>query len=171
MTLKVLGETPLYLETQSEIREYLDAVFSEGDRLKSSTNMTFQVIGDVAAHRMAISTPNNVLSIGINFRSGYGGLLWYCGGILAHSISAEVGHDVAYNAWVSLNSDPPQTDPKVLSDPSCPTFFDRISVVPLSSIRPVVEEYFREGTGFRPAQMQWVKRHYTGELYVEESEE
>ncbi|WP_331718034.1 Imm1 family immunity protein (plasmid) [[Kitasatospora] papulosa] len=171
MTLKVLGETPLYLETQSEVHEYLAAVFAEGDRLKSSTDITFQVIGDAVAHKMAISTPDNALSIGINFRSGYGGLLWHCDGILAHRVSAEVGHDVAYNAWVSLNSDPPQTDPKVLSDPSCPTFFDRISVVPLPSIRPVVEEYFREGTGFRPTQMQWTKGHYTGELYIEESEE
>ncbi|MEU2346346.1 hypothetical protein ABZ745_31755 [Streptomyces sp. NPDC013082] len=53
MTLKVLGETPLYLETQSEVHEYLAAVFAEGDRLKSSTDMTFQVIGDVVVHRMA----------------------------------------------------------------------------------------------------------------------
>lgn len=170
MTLKVLGDTPLYLKTQSEVGEYLDAVFAEGDRLKSSTDVTFQFIGDAVAHTMVTSPPDNVLSLGINFRSGYGGLLWCCEGLLAHRVSAEVGHDVAYNAWVSLNPDPPRTDPKVLSDPSCPTFFDRVSVVPLSRIRPVVEEYFREGTGFRPTRMQWVKGHYTGELYIEESE-
>ncbi|MEV0041280.1 Imm1 family immunity protein [Streptomyces sp. NPDC050804] len=171
MTLKVLGETPLYLETSSEVREYLDTVFAEGYRLgKSHIDLTFQVIWDVEADKIARSAPDNVLSIGIDFSSEYGGLLWYCDGMLSHRVSAEVGHDVANHAWVSLNPTPPHSDPKVLSDPWCPTFFDRISVVPLSSIRPVVEEYFREGTGFRPAQVQWTKGHYTGELYVEEDE-
>lgn len=168
MTLKVLGEVPLYLESQIEVGEYLDAVFAEGYRLGSSADLAFQVIWDVAADKASMSAPDNVLSIGIDFPSGYGGFLWYCDGSLSHRVSAEVGHDVANHAWVSLNSTPPHLDPKVLSDPSCPTFFDRISVVPLSSIRPVVEEYFREGTGFRPTQVQWTKGHYTGELFVEE---
>ncbi|WP_079163269.1 Imm1 family immunity protein [Streptomyces canus] len=170
MTLKVLGETPLYLETQSDVSEYLDAVFAEGHLLKSSKDLAFQVIWDVAADKIYAPTPDNVLSIGIDFSSGYGGLLWYCDGIISHRVSAEVGHDVANHAWVSLNPAPPDSDPKVLSDPGCPTFFDRVSVMPLSGIRPVVEEYFREGTGFRPTQVQWTKGHYTGELYVEDDE-
>ncbi|MFI0545271.1 Imm1 family immunity protein [Streptomyces sp. WSLK1-3] len=170
MTLKVLGETPAYLETQSDVREYLDAVFAEGHRLKSSVDLAFQVIWDVASDKVHASPPDNVLSIGINFSSEYAGFLWHCEGIISQRVSAEVGHDVANHAWVSLNPTPPEADPKVLSDPGCPTFFDRVSVLPLSSIRPVVEEYYQEGTGFRPAQVQWVKGHYTGELYAEEDE-
>ncbi|MEU8701652.1 Imm1 family immunity protein [Streptomyces sp. NPDC048680] len=165
MTLKVLDETPLYLETRSEVREYLDVLFAEGPQRKSFADLTFQVV-----HGREDPADDNVLSVGINFSSGYGGLLWYCDGMLARQVSAEVGHDVAYHAWVSLNPTPPHSDPKVLSDPSCPTFFDRISVLPLPSIRSVVEEYFRKGTGFRPTQVQWVKGHYTGELYVEDDE-
>lgn len=170
MTLKVLGETPLYVETESEVREYLESVFTEGHRLKSSTDLAFEVIWDVAADKLYAPTPENVLSIGIYFSSGYGGLLWYCDGVVAHRVSAEVSPDVANHAWVSLNPTPPDRDPKVLSDPGCPTFFNRVSMVPLSRIRPVVEEYFREGTGFRPRRAQWTKGHYTGELYIEEDE-
>ncbi|WP_405668827.1 Imm1 family immunity protein [Streptomyces sp. NBC_01166] len=168
MTLKVLSEAPVYLETQSAVGEYLNALFADGHRIKPSVDLAFQVIWDVAADKNYATPPDNVLSIGINFSSGYGGLLWYSDGMLSHQISAEVGHDIANHAWVSLNPTPPHSDPRVLSDPSCPTFFDRLSAVPLSSIRPVVEEYFREGTGFRPTQVQWTKGHYTGELYVEE---
>ncbi|MDH6554958.1 hypothetical protein M2160_009331 [Streptomyces sp. SAI-117] len=170
MTLKVLGETPVYLETQRDVNEYLDAVFSEGHRLKSSVDLAFQVIGDVVSDKMYASPPDNVLSVGINFSSEYAGILWYCEGSISQRVSAEIGHDVANHAWVSLNPDPPELDPKVLSDPGCPTFFDRVSVLPLSSVRPVVQEYYRAGTGFRPTQVQWVKGHYTGELYVEEYE-
>ncbi|MFF7278889.1 Imm1 family immunity protein [Streptomyces griseorubiginosus] len=170
MALKVLGETPLFLESQSEVRAYLDVVFAEGSRLKSSVELAFQVIWDVASDKVYASTPDNVLSIGINFSSEYAGILWYCEGTVSHRVSAEVGHDVANHAWVSLNPTAPDSDPKVLSDPGCPTFFDRVSALPLSSIRPVVEEYFRAGTGFRPTQVQWTKGHYTGELYVEEDE-
>ncbi|MFE3858625.1 Imm1 family immunity protein [Streptomyces griseorubiginosus] len=170
MALKVLGETPLFLESQIEVRAHLDAVFAEGRRLKSSVDLAFQVISDVASDRVYASTPDNVLSIGINFSSEYAGILWYCEGTVSRRVSAEVGHDVANHAWVSLNPTPPDLDPKVLSDPGCPTFFDRVSALPLSSIRPVVEEYFRAGTGFRPTQVQWTKGHYTGELYVEEEE-
>lgn len=43
--------------------------------------------------------------------------------------------------------------------------------MPLSRIRPVVDEYFREGTGFKPTQVQWTKGRYTGELYVEEDDD
>ncbi|MFE1483776.1 Imm1 family immunity protein [Streptomyces griseus] len=170
MTLKTLGDNPLYLKTRSEVRDYLDGIFADGIRLKSYTDLAFQVIRDVAVGETDGSAPDNVLSVGIDFSSGYSGFIWYCDGGLAHRVSAEFGHDIAYHPWVSMNPNPPQSDPKVLSDPSCPTFFDRVSVMPLSSIRPVVEEYFNEGTGFRPAQIQWVKGHYTGELYVEDSE-
>lgn len=170
MTLKVLGETPAYLETQSDVKEYLDAVFSEGRRIKSSVDSAFQVIWDVASDKMHASPPYNVLSVGINFSSEYAGILWYCEGSISERVSAEAGHDVANHAWVSLNPSPPEWDPKVLSDPGSPAFFDRASVLPLSDIRPVVEEYCREGTGFRPTQVQWVKGHYTGEVYTEEDE-
>ncbi|MGQ4489994.1 Imm1 family immunity protein [Streptomyces sp. SAS_281] len=168
MTLKVLGEVPLYLETRSEVRDYLDAVLAEGDRKKASAELAFQIVWDVEADRRTGSAQDNILSIGIDFQSGFAGILWYCDGGIARRVSAEMGHEVACNAWVSMNPTPPHLDPGVVSDLGSPTFFDRLSVLPLSSIYPVVEEYALEGTGFRPTQVQWLKGHYTGELFVEE---
>lgn len=164
MTLKVLGGVPLYLESQSEVDGYLDTILARKSRSSSHADLAFQVVKDVAGDRFYAPAPDNMLSVGINFAAGYGGLIWYCDGSLSRRVSAEFGHDVAYHPWVSLNPDPPHRDPRVMSDPSCPTFFDRISAVPLPVIRAVVEEYFHAGTGFRPAKAQWAKGHYTGEL-------
>lgn len=111
-----------------------------------------------------------MLSVGIYFAAGYGGLICYCDGDLSRQVSAEFGQDIASYPWVSLNPDPPQHDPRIMSDPSCPTFFDRVSAVPLPVIRAVVDEYYHAGTGFRPAKVQWAKGHYTGELDTEVTE-
>jgi hypothetical protein len=173
MALKVLGGKPLYLETGSEMHQYLDTLFTEGLHLKSFANIDFQVVEDVSADRTAhndMSVPDNVLSIGVDCSSGYGGLLWYCDGLLVDLVAAAVGTDVASHVWASLNPTPPESDPKVLSDPSCPSFFDRISVLPLPAVRSTVEEFFHEGTGFRSTQIQWAKANFTGEPYVEEDE-
>ncbi|MFI9585828.1 Imm1 family immunity protein [Streptomyces sp. NPDC052236] len=173
MPLKVLGDKPLYLETGSEVHRYLDALFTQGLPLKSFANIDFQVVEDVSADRIAhkdMSVPDNVLSIGVDYSSGYGGLLWYCDGRLVDRVAAAVGADVASYVWVSLNPTPPESDPKVLSDPSCPSFFDRISALPVPAVRSTVEEFFHEGTGFRPTQIQWAKGNFTGELCVEEDE-
>ncbi|MEU1798272.1 Imm1 family immunity protein [Streptomyces californicus] len=170
MTLKALGSVPLYLESQSEVRDHLDEVLAEGRRLRPHADLAFQVVWDAAADRAYAPPPDNMLSIGVNFSTGYGGIIWYCDGNLSRRVSAELGHDVAYYPWVSLNPNPPQVDPRVMSDLSCPTFFDRVSAVPLSLIRATVEEYFSAGTGFRPAKVKWAKGHYTGELYAEADE-
>ncbi|WP_299539000.1 Imm1 family immunity protein [uncultured Streptomyces sp.] len=166
MAIKVLEQKPLILRRESEVRTYLDAFFAERDRLDAVA--VFQVVDDVIFDTARDSAPDNVLTIGIDPTSGYGGLIWYCDGPLARHISAEFGHDVAYSAWVPLNPSPPDVDPEVVSEPGCPTFFDRTSVLPLPVIRSVVEQYFREGTGFRPTQVQWTKGHFTGALWTEE---
>ncbi|MEU3007123.1 Imm1 family immunity protein [Streptomyces sp. NPDC007020] len=170
MTLKVLGNVPLYLKSQIEVDSYLDEVFTAGARSNPYADLAFQIVKDVAGDRAYAPAPDNILSVGIDFAAGYGGLIWYCDGDLSRQVSAEFGHDIAYYPWVSLNPDPPQNDPRVMSDPSCPTFFDRVSAIPLPVIRAVVEEYYHAGTGFRPAKVQWAKGHYTGELDTEVTE-
>ncbi|MFF9395609.1 Imm1 family immunity protein [Streptomyces griseoluteus] len=170
VALKVLGDEPTYLETETDMRQYLDSLFSKGSRYESFANVDFQVVQDASADRIAhivTSVPDNVLSIGIDHSAGYGGILWYCDGEMVNRVAGSHGNDVARNAWVSLNENPPETDPRVLSDPSCPTFFDRISALPLPVVRSTVEDYFREGTGFRPRLIRWTKGHFTGELYAE----
>ncbi|MGA5729594.1 Imm1 family immunity protein [Streptomyces seoulensis] len=170
MALKVLGDEPRYLETESEMHRYLDSIFFEGSNSESFANVDFQIVQDTMVDRVAdhaLPVPDNVLSIGIDHSTGYGGLLWYCDGGLVDRVAESAGAEVATNAWVSLNENPPETDPRVLSDPSCPSFFDRVSALPLLAVRSVVEEYFQEGNGFRPKSIHWAKGHFTGELYTE----
>lgn len=170
MALKILGDEPRYLETESEMHQYLDSIFSKGSHAESSANVDFQVVQNVSADRIAhnlTSVPDNVLSIGIDTSTGYGGILWYCDGGMIDRVAESSGDDVARNAWVSLNENPPETDPRVLCDPSCPSFFDRISALPLPVVRATVETYFHEGSGFRPRLIQWARGHFTGELYTE----
>ncbi|MFI8349021.1 Imm1 family immunity protein [Streptomyces sp. NPDC085596] len=170
MALKVLGDEPIYLETEREMRQYLDSIFSKGSHSESLANVDFQIVQNTSADRVArniISAPDNVLSIGIDHCTGYGGILWYCDGEMIDRVAESSGTDVARNAWVSLNENPPKTDPRVLSDPSCPSFFDRVSALPLLVVRLTVEDYFREGSGFRPRLIQWTKGHFTGELYTQ----
>ncbi|MBK3561256.1 hypothetical protein JHN55_32945 [Streptomyces sp. MBT56] len=170
MTLKVLGSMPQYPKNPSEVDSYLDKVLTADFCSASYRDLAFQIVKDVAGDRAYAPAPDNMLSVGIDFAAGYGGLIWYCDGDLSRQVSAEFGHDIAYYPWVSLNPDPPQHDPRVMSDSSCPTFFDQVSAVPFPVIRTVVEEYFHAGTGFRPAKVQWAKEHYTGEHDTEVTE-
>ncbi|GHH19952.1 Imm1 family immunity protein [Streptomyces rubradiris] len=110
-----------------------------------------------------------VLGIGLDYTSGYGALLWYCDGEFRKEVAALSGAEVTEHVWVSRNPSPPAADPQVVRDPWNPSYFNRISVLPLDDVRPVVEEYFRESTGLRPTGVQWVKGHFTGELYEEEA--
>ncbi|MER7172653.1 Imm1 family immunity protein [Streptomyces mesophilus] len=168
MTLKVLGRDPLYLGTEREMCQYLDKVFSPHPNSAPFVDVALQVVDGVRVPYNAMSVPDNVLSISVDHSVGYGGVLWYCDGQLAQRISESAGVDVASHPWVSLNPSPPESDPRVLADPDCPTYFNRISALPLPVIRATVEEYFHAGTGFRPTRIQWVKGHFTGELYEEE---
>ncbi|GHF06133.1 hypothetical protein E5082_13770 [Streptomyces griseoluteus] len=170
MALKILGDKPEYLETEIEMQQYLDSIFLRGSHPESFVNVDFQVVQDTSVDRVAhhaLSVPDNVLSIGIDHSTEYGGILWYCDGGLVDRVTKSAGADVATNAWVSLNENPPETDPRILADPSCPSFFDRVSALPLITVRSTIEEYFCEGNGFRPKLIQWAKGHFTGELYTE----
>lgn len=167
MTLKVFNEDPLYLETPNELNEYLDKIFTEDRNVDTERVASFQAL-DVATGKT--ETPDNVLTIGIDYPSGYGAILWYCVGAISERVAESLGKDIADNVWVSCNPDPPETDPQVVCDPWCPSYFNRISALPLSEVRSVVEEYFREGTGFRPTQIYWAKGYYTGELQVDDGE-
>lgn len=174
MALKILGENPLYLETWGELSRYLDWLFAKGGGPREFyDNAAFRIIQDVAADKAAhearrIPPGDNVLAIGVDYISGYAGALWFCEGPVERRMSATVGPGVAELVWVSSNSNPPESDPEVVSDPWRPAYFDRVSVLPFSGIRSAVEEYFREDTGFRPTAIHWVKGKYSGELYEED---
>ncbi|WP_330237526.1 Imm1 family immunity protein [Streptomyces sp. NBC_00525] len=167
--LKVFkDEQPWRLETEDELKSYLDEIFLEGPNSVPGVATTFQVVDDQIKNEEA---PGNVLTIGIDRESGYGAVLWYCDGDTFYLILKEFGEDVAENVWVSFNPRPPEVDPQVVCDPWCPSYFDRFSALPLSVVRSVVEAYFLAGTGFRPQQILWAKGDFTGGLQRGEGED
>ncbi|MGW3864950.1 Imm1 family immunity protein [Streptomyces sp. NPDC005047] len=131
----------------------------------ASLNVDLQIVKNL--HRDEI---DNVMSVGIDYDSGYGAIIWYCAGEVAEQVTSASGPEMAEHAWVSWNPLPPEKDPAVLSDPGCPSYFAHASAIPLDDVRSAVEEYYQAGTGFRPSSVNWVKGNLNGELYEEVSD-
>lgn len=101
------------------------------------------------------------LRVAVNQRTGHGALVWFVnprfrkGGI----------HD---HVWVSDNPEPPDLDPRVVSDPCYPLFHDPSSALPIPRIRAALEEFCRAGTGERPecvsGNLQRPRRYHRGLL-------
>ncbi|MFE7411119.1 Imm1 family immunity protein [Streptomyces laurentii] len=159
--LKVFGDPSVYLGSGGELERYLDDIFAKENR-SGYVNLHFQLLWgeDIMI--------DNALAVGVDYDSGYGATLWWCDMGIAEEVSSSIGPDVADFVWVSWNPNPPEVDPEIVADSGCPTFFNRVSAIPLGQVRSVVEEYFRVGTGFRPDGTEWAKGHFTGELYEEE---
>lgn len=88
------------------------------------------------------------LQVGVNTATGYGALMWYWG-----------GDDPV---WVSDNPQPPDFDPRVVSDPGYPLFHDPASTLPMKQFLEVLEEFCYSGTGERPKSAQWVRSDICG---------
>ena len=67
------------------------------------------------------------------------------------------------SCWVSDNPAPPDFDPRVLSDPGCPLWYDPRSTLPVARVRAALRELCRMGTGDRPECVQWVHGEINGE--------
>ena len=88
------------------------------------------------------------LLVAVNMETGYGALMWYQSG------DSQV--------WVSDNPEPPNVDPRVVSDPGYPLFHDPASTLPVKQFREAVEEFCYSGTGDRPACIRWVRSDVCG---------
>ena len=103
--------------------------------------------------------PDNMLLVGVNAATGYGGLVWY-----VSPARAELSGDaMSRHCWVSDNPHPPGFDPQVLADPGAPLHHDPRSTLPLAEIRAALEEFCRAGTGDRPGSIRWVRGEINGE--------
>lgn len=89
------------------------------------------------------------LRVAVNNATGYGGLVWS----LNASDSRRGG--IYDHCWISDNPEPPKIDPRVVADPSLPSFHDRRSTLPIAWIGAAVEEFCRSGTGDRPEMIRW----------------
>jgi hypothetical protein len=102
--------------------------------------------------------PDNYLTVAVNTLTGYGGLTWF--------FSAErvvtVDDGIAAHVWVTDNPEPPNFDPRVVSDPCYPTFYRPSSTIPADQVRAALEEFCRTGTGDRPNCVSWVHGEMSG---------
>ncbi|QKW23949.1 hypothetical protein HUT16_37050 [Kitasatospora sp. NA04385] len=100
--------------------------------------------------------PDNCLVVAVNRSTGYGGLAWFVtgrnpkkGGVYDH-------------VWVSDNPEPPDSDPRVVSESYYPHYHDRASTFPLDRIRAAVEEFCRADNGDRPESITWITGNANG---------
>ncbi|MFE4826697.1 Imm1 family immunity protein [Streptomyces sp. NPDC056672] len=103
--------------------------------------------------------PDNTLQIAVNSETGYGGLVWFA------TQERVTKNDIAEHIWVSDNPRPPDFDPRVVSDPGVPYFFDSRSALPLDQVRAAVEEFCRLGSGDRPECIEWVRGEMNGQRH------
>ncbi|MFJ8746515.1 Imm1 family immunity protein [Embleya sp. NPDC127516] len=66
---------------------------------------------------------------------------------------------------MSDNPEPPDLDPRVVSDPCYPLFHDPSSALPIPRIRAALEEFCRAGTGERPECIDWVVGGMNGQRF------
>ncbi|MGW0468476.1 Imm1 family immunity protein [Streptomyces sp. NPDC003027] len=149
------GETR-YLRAAEEVSGSLDEILrpgQDGEAHVAATWLAFEREGDQA--------PVSFLDVGANLENGFGGAVWFAGGTEAKRIEDETGSDMGYYFWVSDTEEPPEFDPKVMSDPHVPSYFDPRGVLPLAKIRKVVEE-FCQSQGSRPTEICWVAGNQDG---------
>ena len=96
--------------------------------------------------------PDNFLRVAVNEETGYGGLAW---GVTDR-------HPIPSGVWISDNPNPPEFDPRVISDPGCPVFYEPQSTLPLGLVRAALEEFCYLGTGARPVCVRWVRGNVNG---------
>jgi hypothetical protein len=103
--------------------------------------------------------PDNLLQVGVNPATGYGGLIWH----VSPDRAERSGTERDLYSWVTDNPQPPTTDPLVVSDAGAPRCYDPRSTLPLADIRTALEEFCRSGTGDRPESVRWVHGDLNGE--------
>jgi hypothetical protein len=99
---------------------------------------------------------DSYLRVAVNRSTGYGALVWF----VAASGPRKGG--IFDQVWISDNPEPPGFDPRVVSDPDLPLFFDPRSTLPVAQVRAAVEQFCRSGTGERPESAAWVPGQVNG---------
>ncbi|MCM4081124.1 Imm1 family immunity protein [Paractinoplanes hotanensis] len=151
-----IGSDYHYATERAEMAELI-AMVLRGGPVNASTAFSF------ADRRHTAETRDwwldNVLQVGVNPATGYGGLTWH----VTPARADRSGDAKDAYCWVTDNPDPPETDPVVLSDPGAPVCYDRRSTLPIADIRAALEEFCRSGTGDRPQSVRWVRGDLNGE--------
>lgn len=145
-----------HLDSSNEVESVVSYLSGDG-ALEADAEM----VGDAdlvawlgfSHHRLGDSeVPDPFLRVGMNKETGFGGLVWGVTDAFPESLGV----------WVSSNPSPPSFDPRVVSDPGTPTFYEPKSTISLQLMRSVLEEFCYLGTGARPLSIAWVPGHTNG---------
>lgn len=153
-----------YGETWDEMSEVIDEVMSglhsevdEGGNYSPGDDAWFCFADE--RHSDENRVADNHLRLAVNRRTGYGSLVWF-----VNDRSVKKG-GIYDSVWVSDNPEPPDFDPRVVSDPGYPLFHDPASTLSVDRVRAAVEEFCRQGTGERPECISWVPGEMNGQRY------
>ncbi|MEV6995620.1 Imm1 family immunity protein [Streptomyces sp. NPDC093228] len=153
-----------YAEAWDEMSQVIQEVMcglhsevEEGRSYSPGDDAWFSFAGE--RHSDENRVADNHLRLAVNHRTGYGSLVWF-----VNDKSPKKG-GIYDPVWVSDNPEPPDFDPRVVSDPGYPLFHDPASTLPITQVRAAVEEFCRKGTGERPECINWVPGEMNGQRY------
>ncbi|MER7280164.1 Imm1 family immunity protein [Dactylosporangium sp. NPDC000244] len=169
MILQVgVHNTVRYVETWQEIADLIEEVMTNlsvedptSPWIAPGENAIFSFVNARRVNPQAPPWPDNYLFVGVNAKTGYGGLSWYFSPDRGVPADDEIGSWV----WVSNNPEPPDFDPRVVSEPHYPMFYNPESTIPVAHVRAALEEFCRTGTGDRPSCISWVKGEVDGRRF------
>lgn len=105
---------------------------------------------------MPVGVDLGLLRVGANCETASGGIVWMAG--TAH----ERRDTIARQVWVSDDGAPGPVRADVVADPHVPTFFSERSVLPISLVREVLDEFVMENSGERPRSVSWTPGQLDG---------
>ncbi|MFD7233176.1 hypothetical protein [Streptomyces sp. NPDC059881] len=157
----------LFPRTTEEVVETIEAVFSAFPselRFGDYGHAEFYFVSGGPAFDLPYSSVESSLMIDMNVDLGLGVATWWCGPNITSELVASGKDHLGNSAWVSLTSGELRKKGEVVLDPHAGTFASPRSILPLSALKAVVEEYCLAGCGFRPEAIQWGVGTHTGEL-------
>lgn len=142
-------------EVEAAISKALNELYSEGKAsvgIDPGSIATFHVF-DVLAESDLPDRAENSLTVGVNRRTGFGGMIWW---------GEEIRENPAQFHWVSKSENPPGFDPRVIADPGQPLWYDKQSCVSLKEVELALKE-FCFNAGKQPTVVKWEPSTANGE--------
>ncbi|MFF2721172.1 Imm1 family immunity protein [Streptomyces sp. NPDC058011] len=142
-------------DVEGGVSRALNELYSEGRPsvgIDPGSIATFHVF-DVSDESNSPDRAANGLTLGINQRTRYGGMIWY---------GEEIIENPSQFHWVSKSENPPEIDPRVIADPWQPLWYAKGNCLPFSEIERSLIEFCFNGGG-RPTAVGWEPSSANGE--------
>ncbi|GAA2112000.1 hypothetical protein HKK74_38180 [Actinomadura alba] len=154
-----VGDATYHAPSGDVIRRLIDELASGGSGRDSgvvgqSEGGIFATFVLLMPHRDPMESDryfDSYLQVSVNSLTGYGALRW----LVPEGSEVRMDQEIARSVWISKNTEPPVSDPKVVADLSDGRLFEPRSTLPVSDIRAAVEEFCELRSGQRPAAVCW----------------